>query len=63
MMSAEPYEFEWSLLKAMSRRIVNEVNGIARVVYDATSKPPGKSFYMLLFFSMLVILTGVDRYD
>jgi hypothetical protein len=43
MMSAEPYEFEWSLLKAISRRIVNEVDGIARVVYDTTSKPPGKS--------------------
>ncbi|KAF5676512.1 GMP synthase [Fusarium denticulatum] len=40
MMSAEPYEFEWSLLKAISRRIVNEVDGIARVVYDTTSKPP-----------------------
>jgi hypothetical protein len=43
MMSAEPYEFEWSLLKAISRRIVNEVDGIARVVYDTTSKPPGES--------------------
>lgn len=42
MMSADPYEFEWSLLKAISRRIVNEVDGIARVVYDTTSKPPGE---------------------
>ncbi|UKZ73974.1 GMP synthase (glutamine-hydrolyzing) [Trichoderma virens FT-333] len=41
MMSAEPYEFKWSLLRAISRRIVNEVDGIARVVYDTTSKPPG----------------------
>ncbi|ROT42068.1 GMP synthase [Sodiomyces alkalinus F11] len=41
MMSAEPYEFSWTLLKAISRRIVNEVDGIARVVYDTTSKPPG----------------------
>ncbi|KAJ3524418.1 hypothetical protein NM208_g12066 [Fusarium decemcellulare] len=41
MMSAEPYEFKWSLLKAISRRIVNEVDGISRVVYDTTSKPPG----------------------
>ncbi|KAL1854955.1 hypothetical protein VTK73DRAFT_8636 [Phialemonium thermophilum] len=41
MMSAEPYEFPWALLKAISRRIVNEVDGIARVVYDTTSKPPG----------------------
>lgn len=43
MMSAEPYEFPWALLKKMSRRIVNEVEGIARVVYDTTSKPPGKT--------------------
>jgi len=43
MMSAEPYEFSWSLLKAISRRIINEVDGIARVVYDTTSKPPGKA--------------------
>ncbi|KAF4466964.1 GMP synthase [Fusarium albosuccineum] len=42
MMSAEPYEFKWSLLKAISRRIVNEVDGISRVVYDTTSKPPGE---------------------
>ncbi|UKZ47406.1 GMP synthase (glutamine-hydrolyzing) [Trichoderma virens] len=41
MMSAEPYEFKWSLLRAISRRIVNEVDGIARVVYDTTAKPPG----------------------
>ncbi|KAM0285458.1 hypothetical protein ACHAQH_001407 [Verticillium albo-atrum] len=41
MMSAEPYEFSWSFLKAVSRRIINEVDGIARVVYDTTSKPPG----------------------
>ncbi|KAH7171440.1 hypothetical protein EDB81DRAFT_877435 [Dactylonectria macrodidyma] len=40
MMSAEPYEFSWSLLKAISRRITNEVDGVARVVYDTTSKPP-----------------------
>jgi GMP synthase (glutamine-hydrolysing) len=31
------------LLKKISTRIVNEVDGIARVTYDITSKPPGKS--------------------
>ncbi len=32
-----PYEF----LDLVSRRIVNEVKGISRVVYDITGKPPG----------------------
>jgi GMP synthase (glutamine-hydrolysing) len=32
-----PYDF----LADVSRRIVNEVEGINRVVYDVTSKPPG----------------------
>ncbi|KAH8128925.1 GMP synthase C terminal domain-containing protein [Trichoderma asperelloides] len=33
-MSAEPYEFPFSLLKAIARRIVNEVDGVSRVTYD-----------------------------
>lgn len=39
-MTADWYEFEYSFLKIVSRRIVNEVPGVARVVYDVTSKPP-----------------------
>ncbi|QYT02746.1 GMP synthase [glutamine-hydrolyzing] [Trichoderma simmonsii] len=40
-MSAEPYEFPFALLKAIARRIVNEVDGVSRVTYDLSSKPPG----------------------
>ncbi len=29
------------LLEHISNRIINEVDGINRVVYDITSKPPG----------------------
>ena len=40
-MTAEAYEFETKFLKAVATRIINEVEGINRVVYDVTSKPPG----------------------
>ncbi|KAF3921359.1 hypothetical protein ABW20_dc0104751 [Dactylellina cionopaga] len=40
-MTAEPYEFDFGLLKKIATRIVNEVDGVARVTYDITSKPPG----------------------
>ena len=40
-MTAEAYEFETKFLKSVATRIINEVKGINRVVYDVTSKPPG----------------------
>lgn len=40
-MTADWYPFDGEFLKIVSRRIVNEVNGVCRVVYDITSKPPG----------------------
>jgi len=40
-MTADWYPMPHSLLADISARIVNEVKGINRVVYDITSKPPG----------------------
>jgi GMP synthase (glutamine-hydrolysing) len=40
-MTADFYPFDMGFLAAVSNRIVNEVRGINRVVYDVTSKPPG----------------------
>lgn len=40
-MTADVYPFESAFLAATATRIVNEVRGINRVVYDYTSKPPG----------------------
>ncbi|EON60936.1 GMP synthase [Coniosporium apollinis CBS 100218] len=40
-MTADWYPFDGQFLKRVSRRIVNEVKGVCRVVYDITSKPPG----------------------
>jgi GMP synthase (glutamine-hydrolysing) len=40
-MTAEAYPFGHDFLGRVANRIVNEVRGINRVVYDVTSKPPG----------------------
>ncbi|MGQ9617875.1 MAG: glutamine-hydrolyzing GMP synthase [Candidatus Aminicenantia bacterium] len=40
-MTANWYHADHSLLSSISTRIINEVNGINRVVYDITTKPPG----------------------
>jgi GMP synthase (glutamine-hydrolysing) len=40
-MTADFFEFPWAVLGRAATRIVNEVKGINRVVYDVTSKPPG----------------------
>ncbi|MBP5674375.1 MAG: glutamine-hydrolyzing GMP synthase [Victivallales bacterium] len=38
--TAEIVRLPWELLETMSKRITSEVDGINRVVYDITSKPP-----------------------
>jgi GMP synthase (glutamine-hydrolysing) len=40
-MTATAYRFEWEFIERVSTRIVNEVDGVCRVFYDVTSKPPG----------------------
>ena len=40
-MTADFYPFDMAFLGRAANRIINEVRGINRVVYDITSKPPG----------------------
>jgi GMP synthase (glutamine-hydrolysing) len=40
-MTADIYPFDAAFLSRVATRVVNEVQGINRVVYDFTSKPPG----------------------
>ena len=40
-MTADFYPFDMMFLSTTATRIINEVKGVNRVVYDVTSKPPG----------------------
>jgi GMP synthase (glutamine-hydrolysing) len=40
-MTADFYQFDMNFLGRVATRIINEVKGVNRVVYDVTSKPPG----------------------
>jgi GMP synthase (glutamine-hydrolysing) len=40
-MTADFYPFDMTFLGETATRIINEVKGVNRVVYDVTSKPPG----------------------
>ena len=39
-MPADFYNFDKTFIQKVSNRIINSVNGINRVLYDVTSKPP-----------------------
>lgn len=39
-MTADFAQIDWNVLAEISRRITNEVDGVNRVVYDITAKPP-----------------------
>ena len=39
-MTAESAQLPWEVLQKVTNRIVNEVKGVNRVMYDCTSKPP-----------------------
>ena len=40
-MTAEATEVPWAILQKVTKRIVSEVDGVNRVLYDLTGKPPG----------------------
>jgi len=40
-MTADFYPFDMTFIGHVATRIINEVKGVNRVVYDVTSKPPG----------------------
>lgn len=40
-MTAEAAQIPWEILNKVTNRIVNEVKGVNRVMYDCTGKPPG----------------------
>jgi GMP synthase (glutamine-hydrolysing) len=40
-MTVDFFPFDMAVLGRAAMRIINEVRGINRVVYDVTSKPPG----------------------
>lgn len=39
-MTARSAHLPWDLLDTVSRRIINEISGVSRVVYDTSGKPP-----------------------
>ena len=57
------YLFPPEVLRRISSRITNEVEGINRVTYDISSKPPAVSLSLPVFFIQMVtdFLPPADR--
>ncbi len=50
-MTADYFPFPHEVLATAATRIINEVKGINRVVYDITSKPPGHDRVGVIVFT------------
>jgi GMP synthase (glutamine-hydrolysing) len=45
-MTAEPVHLQWDVLQLLSKRIAREIEGVSRVLYDLTPKPPATIEYI-----------------
>jgi hypothetical protein len=61
-MTADFYPFDMPFLGATATRIINEVKGVNRVVYDITSKPPGTIEWECGAMPNIAILVGNTEY-
>lgn len=48
-MTADWFEMPYDVLKRISSRIINEVKGVNRCVYDVSSKPPSTIEWYVVF--------------
>lgn len=62
-MTADWYPFDGAFLKKVSRRIVNEVNGVCRVVYDSKSSQYILTTQVLTFHQSRASLLGRLRWS
>lgn len=54
-MTADWFPMPYDVLKKISSRIINEVAGVNRVVYDISSKPPATIVSVLLIKGMGIV--------
>ena len=62
-MTAESAELPWEVLGKVTSRIVNEVKGVNRVLYDCTGKPPATiEFEYTKMFSKSSVYAGLQHF-